>query len=102
MPVRGHLCSSDFRPDVDFVAAAKTCFFDCLAGRFAASVSAEVQGFFACSRHNLVPVDRYRAVYSLAGFFYRLEVYAYFRDGIFDASGCRTDDEDLVADIERV
>ena len=77
---------SDFRPDIDFVAAAQTGFLDGAACLFAATVSAEAQGLLACSRHNLAPVDRDRAVNAFAGLLDRLEIDADFRNCVFDAS----------------
>lgn len=39
---------------------------------------------------------------ALDGFFYRFEVDPYFFDGCHDGSGCRTGNDDFVADMQRL
>ena len=91
-----------FCPDINLVTAAKTCFFDCFASLFVAAVSAKAEGFFACAWHYVLPIDWNRAVYAFACFLYRLEVDADFRDSVFYASGCRSDDKNLVSYLEGI
>ena len=92
----------DFRPDVYLVAAAQAAFFDGAAGCLAAAVSAEIESLFACSRHDLAPINRNRTIDSLSGFLDRLQIHADFRNGVFHASGCWANDENLVSYLERL